>query len=245
MKKYKTLIIDDDIENINLLKVYVSKYCPEAEVLGEAKNVNDGVREYLRIKPEILLLDIDLGNETIFNFIDAIDNIKGEIIFISSHTEFGVKAVNYNITGYIVKPIKATELQKIMAKAIFNLETALSNSTSANNKIDFPINIAVPTVNKIELIPVNTIKYLEADGKYTIFHLTDNQEKIASRNLGEYEKIVNPKLFFRIHHRYLVNINMVSNIYKTGGNYCELIDGKALPIAKRRQDLFHKFLRLK
>ncbi len=246
MKKYKTLIIDDDDENINILKIYLNKYCPAIELVGEANNVNDGLREYLKNKPEILLLDINLENDTIFSFIDAIGKIEGEIIFISSHTEFGVKAVNYNISSFIVKPINVTDLQKKINKAVSNIETKLAHEklVTKNNE-DYPSNIAIPSITKVELISVESIMYLEAGGKYTVFHLTDNKEKIASRNLGEYEKILNPKFFFRIHHRFLVNINIVVNIHKTDGNYCELINGKNLPIAKRRQDLFTKFLRLK
>ena len=247
MKRYKTLIIDDDAENINILKIYLKKYCPAIELVGEANNVNDGVREYLKNKPEILLLDINLENDTIFSFIDAIGKIEGEIIFISSHTEFGVKAVNYNVTGFIVKPINVTDLQQKINKAVFNIETKLAheNLVAKRNEDDYPLNIAIPSITKVELISIESILYLEAGGKYTVFHLTGNKEKIASRNLGEYEKILNPKNFFRIHHRFLVNIKMVVNIHKTDGNYCELINGKNLPIAKRRQDLFTKFLRLK
>ncbi|MCL7753310.1 LytTR family DNA-binding domain-containing protein [Polaribacter sp. Z022] len=249
MITYKTLIIDDDTENINILSIYLKKYLPMINIVAVANNVNQGITEYLKTQPDILLLDIDLGNDTIFSFIDNIGSITGEIIFISSHPEFGVKAVNYNVTGFIVKPINVLELQKTINKAITNIQNKRSisnNSTPQSNAIiNYPTNIAIPTVNKIELIPVSTIMYLEANGKYTIFHLTNNKEKIASRNLGEFEKILDPIIFFRVHHRYLVNIKMVSNIYKTDGNYCELNNGKNIPIAKRRQELLNKFLRLK
>ena len=241
MKKYSTLIIDDDIENINILKIYLKKYCPFIEVVSEASNVSDGIREFAITKPEILLLDIDLGGDTIFSFIDSIGNIEGEVIFISSHTEYGVKAVNYNVTGFIVKPIEVNKLQKIINKAIFNLE----NRQKETKSVEYSAHIAIPTVQKVELVPKDSLVYLEADGKYTVFHLIEGKEKIASRNLGEYEKILDPKMFFRIHHRYLVNVNMIANVHKDDGGYCELLNGKHLPIAKRRQDLFNKFLKLK
>ncbi|MCI2228277.1 LytTR family DNA-binding domain-containing protein [Polaribacter sp. MSW13] len=252
MGKYKALIIDDDIESINLLNIYLKKYFPVINRVAQATNINDGIKAFTKTMPELLLLDIDLGNDTIFSFIDSIGKIEGEIIFISSHQEFGVKAVNYNVTGFIVKPININDLKKVINKAIFNLEnkkTAVQKSTNQNaiiKKVDYPAKIGIPYLNKIELIIVDTILYLEADGKYTIFHLEENKEKIASRNLGEYQKILDPKVFFRVHHRYLVNINMVTNIHKTNGtNYCELKNGKKIPIAKRRQDLLNIFLRIK
>lgn len=247
MKKYKTLIIEDDIENIQLLKIYLNKYYPAIEVVAEAMNIAKGVTEYLRTKPDLMLLDINLGNDDVFSFLDSIGKTANEIIFISSHASYGVKAVNYNVTGFLLKPIVIAEFKKIINKAIFNIEAkrnVLENITKDSN-IEYPAMIAVPSLKKVDLLAVNTIEYLEADGKYTIFHQTTKKEKIASRNLGEYEKNLNPKVFFRIHHRFLVNTNKIANIHKTDGNYCELINGKTLPIAKRRQDDFSKFLRLK
>ncbi len=249
MNEYKTLIVDDDIENINILKTYINKFTPNLNIVGQALNVNDAISEYLTTKPQILLLDIELGNDTIFSFIDTLDKIEGEIIFISSHPEFGVKAVNYNVTGFIVKPINSNQLKKIINKAIGNIERKKANDTLNQKKIvnplNYPVNIAIPSVDKIELIAIKDCAFLEAEGKYTFFHLNNKKKKIASRNLGEYEKIIDPKLFFRVHHRYLVNINSIINIHKTDGTYCELITGNNIPIAKRRQEEFFKFLKLK
>lgn len=248
MKNYTALIIEDDIENIMLLKIYLSQYYPMIDVVAEAINVNIGVTEYLKTKPDLLLLDIDLGDDDVFSFIDSIGKIDDEIVFISSHSEYGVKAVNYNVTGFIEKPIDIKEFKKIINKAIFNIEAkknATNEFSNYNSKVAYPKMIAIPSIKKVNLIAVNTIEYIEADGKYTIFHQTNKEEKIASRNLGEYEKILDPKIFFRIHHRYLVNTNRIANIHKTDGNYCELINGKTIPIAKRRLEDFNKFLRLK
>lgn len=241
MKKYTALIIDDDIDNINILKIYLSKHCPFIEVVAEATTINEGISNFALKKPEILLLDIDLGNDNIFSFIDNADKIESEIIFISSHTEFGVKAVNYNITGFVVKPIDVQKLSEVIIKAVFNIENKLNSSDNS----DYPANIAIPYVNKIELVSIDSIMYIEADGKYSIFHINGSKEKIASRNLGEYEKILDPKIFFRTHHRYIVNVNMIAKIHKEDGGYCELKNGVNISIAKRRQDYFNKFLKLK
>lgn len=242
MEKYSTLILDDDIDNLQILKTHLQMHCPFIEVVAEAINVREGLRAYAATKPQILLLDINLGKEDVFSFIDSIGKTNSEIIFISSHTEYGVKAVNYNVTGFIVKPIDVYRLKSLINKAIFNLEQRFTE-----DKIDegFPSNIAIPSMQNIELVAKDSIAYLEADGKYTNFFLMDGTHKIASRNLGEYEKILNPKQFFRIHHRYLVNTNKIANIHKTDGGYCELNYGKILPIAKRRQNLLHRFLKLK
>lgn len=245
MKKYKVLILDDEIENIKILKIYLKKFFPEIEIVAEAKSVYEGVQTYLKTEPDILLLDVGLGNDDAFSFIDSIGKSNSEIIFISSNSSYGVKAVNYNITGYVLKPIDTDKLKKAVNKAIFNLETKRNEDKIEKIELDYPTVLAVPSIKKVEVILVESVEFLESDGKYTIFNLTSSDKKIASRNLGEYEKILDPKLFFRIHHRFLVNTNKIKNIHKTDGYYCELESGKTLPIAKRRQELFNKFLKLK
>lgn len=245
MEKYKALILDDEIENIKILKIYLKKFFPQIEIVAEAKSVCEGVQMYLKTEPDILLLDVGLGNDDAFSFIDSIGKSNSEIIFISSSSSYGVKAVNYNITGYVLKPIDTDKLKKAVNKAIFNLETKRNEDKIEKIKLDYPTVLAVPSIQKVEVILVESVEFLEADGKYTIFNLTSSDKKIASRNLGEYEKILDPKLFFRIHHRFLVNTNKINNIHKTDGYYCELESSKTLPIAKRRQELLNKFLKLK
>ena len=105
--------------------------------------------------------------------------------------------------------------------------------------------MAIPTSTSIEFIETNDIMYLEADGKYTVFYLENNSSKMVSKNIGEYEKHLPKDLFFRIHHKYIVNLNKIKVINKSDGNYCQLKDGKSLSIAKRRQDELRKFLNLK
>jgi two-component system LytT family response regulator len=122
MKKYNVLIIDDDLLNVNILKFYLKKHFAMIDMIAEASNVHEGIQEFKRQQPDILLLDIELGNDTIFSFLDAINQIPREVIFISSHKHFGVKAVNYDIASYVLKPINIEDLKKAIFKAIFKLD---------------------------------------------------------------------------------------------------------------------------
>jgi two-component system LytT family response regulator len=109
-------------------------------------------------------------------------------------------------------------------------------------KVDF---IAVPSVSKIDVLKVDKLLYCEAEGRYTTFYLEDGKTITSSKNLGEYEKQLPNDLFFRIHHKYLINLKKVSSINKEGGRYCEMLNNSFLPISKRKQEEFNRFLRLK
>lgn len=113
------------------------------------------------------------------------------------------------------------------------------NSSSQNNGF-----LAISSTDKIELIKVDDIVFCRADGKYTEFVLSNGTKILSSKNLGEYNNVLTYNYFFRIHHSYVINIKHISKITKKDGLYCEFTNGVALPIAKRRQEEFIKFIKL-
>lgn len=239
MNAYSALILDDEIDNINLLKILLSQFCKNIVITYTATNINDAINIYLEHMPDIVFLDIQLdNNQTSFNFIEKINNFKAEVIFISSYEEYALKAIKNNALGYLVKPIITTELVDIVNMAVAKLDS--------KKQKDYLIDIiAIPSMAKIDIIHLKDIVYMEANGRYTIFYLVNGTRIVASRNLGEYEKLLNSRLFFRIHHRFIVNLNMVTNINKVAGNYVELLNNKDLPIARRRLEELNKLLKLK
>lgn len=105
--------------------------------------------------------------------------------------------------------------------------------------------IYVSSADKIDLIKVKNIVFCKADGRYSTFFTSDGKKYVASKNLGEYEKELNSKNFFRIHKSYIVNINFVVKINKKDGISCELLNGMSLPVSSRKQTLLYEFLGLK
>ena len=248
LKKLKAYIVEDDILNIELLKFLINKCNPNISIIGEATNTIDFIGLMLENKADILFLDIELGEEkNSLDILSDFDNIKAEIIIASSSKAYALKALNeFNIFSYILKPLNILSLNKVLRKLEKKLEleeetlnNPLQNEYLAENVI------ALPGLTAIEIIDINKISYLEADGKYTIFHLSDGSSTTVSKNLGSYDKILPKKIFFRIHHKYLININETEKIFKTDGQYCLLKNGKNLPIAKRRIDELRKFIFVK
>ena len=86
--------------------------------------------------------------------------------------------------------------------------------------------------------------YCKAEGKYTEFVLSNKQKILSSKNLGEYNSLLLNNYFFRIHHSYVVNIKKIVKIVKKDGFYCEFEHGISLPVAKRRQEEFVKFIKI-
>src|SRR5690606_39535082 len=105
-----------------------------------------------------------------------------------------------------------------------------------------PILISIPSYNAIDVIPQGKIVYCKSEGKYTNFYCLDKSVYTATKNIGEFERLLNPNLFYRVHNSFIVNIQYVDKIDKEGGGVCKLKDGREIPIAKRRKIHFYEFI---
>ncbi|MEN8913455.1 MAG: LytTR family DNA-binding domain-containing protein [Polaribacter sp.] len=238
----KTLIVEDDSVSTKLLKLLLKKYCPEIEIVGTAKNADNFIRLYFEKQPSLIFLDIHLeGRENSLSILNEIQNLDAEVVITSADAQHVLDAINdHQVAGYILKPVGVFDLKKVIVTAARNIhiKRAARNSIAGlSEKL-----IAISTPKMIEFLMVRDIVYLEAEGKYTLFHLTNGEAKMVSKNIGEYEKILPQQVFYRIHHKYIVNLQKVHNINKSEGSYCHLINGISLTIAKRRHELLRKFL---
>ena len=134
MKKYSTLIVDDDATSIHIIKKILSSQFTDIESIHTAKSVNQGLEKYSLIKPDILLLDINLGNDTIFSLLEVIAPSESEVILISSHKDFAVEAVDHNIAAYVLKPVETSDLKKGILKAMGKI---VKKEAALKNKLDF------------------------------------------------------------------------------------------------------------
>lgn len=248
MLKYNALIIEDEMDNINLLKHYLKVYCSNINVQGFATTLDEAVKATKRLNPEIIFLDVLLKNKNAFSLFDQIEDLKSEVILISSYKRFALKAIKYRVLDYLLKPIEIPQLIEATNKAVENinakrrLQQLKDQEGYIGKNLEF---LAIPSLTDIQFIKTSDIIYCQAEGRYTLFYLDGDKSKIACKNLGEYEKILRNSHFFRIHHQFLVNLNSIRKIDKSAGNYCELTNGKNLPISKRKQNDLNQFLHLR
>lgn len=252
MNKITTVLIDDKVSNIKLLTHILNYNCPGIDILGSATNIEDGEKLINSLKPDVVFLDIILDTATGFDLLDKLTDKSFKLIFISAHSDYAIKAFKYNAYDYILKPLSKFDVIRVAKKIQedFNIINLVNNETkNLNNYFDIALNqqnsIAVPSVDKIDLLKLENILFLKSEGRYTTFYLNNNEQILSSKNIGEYENLLNNN-FFRIHNSYIINLAFVKSINKKDGVYCELIDfDSKIPVSKRRQDAFFTFLRCK
>ncbi|OXB03350.1 hypothetical protein B0A81_18640 [Flavobacterium plurextorum] len=252
MNKYKAILVDDEVNNILLLKHLIGKYCINIEVIGEALTITSAIGIINEMEPDILFLDIRLNGREVFEMLDEIKISKAQVIFVTSHDEYALKAIKYNAIDYILKPVIIEELILSINKAVTKIEREnyFDFSSLKMDKIEKNISnnrdyIAVASMDKIELIKTSDILYVGSDSKYATFYLVNGKEYVSNKNLIFYEDVLDSAVFFRIHKSYIINIRYTVRIIKRDGSYCELLNGMFLPISKRKQELFNRFLKIK
>ena len=221
-------------------------------LLGCSSTIESGVEQIKSLRPNVVFLDISSDDNYFFELLSKLEFNLPKLIFISSDVTNALVAFKYNAVDFIIKPInfnsiiisiyksiKLIEMERIYQEQKINTINSI-NSSSQN--VDY---VAISSLDKIELIQMKDIIFCQADGKYTNFHLTDGRKIMSSRNLDEYSTILDANYFFRIHHSYIINLRHISKISKKYGYFCELLNKVTLPIAKRRQDDFNKFIKLK
>ena len=245
----KAVIIDDDYTSRLLLREILNKAVDNVELVGEAGSVVEGIPLIERVAPDVVFLDISMPDGTGFDLLDKIKVIDFKIIFITAFTEYAVKAFKYSAFDYIVKPIDIQELSKAIAripnirkvndkKAVYELKANLLSNIENGAKT-----IALPELNGFAIIQVNKIIRCEGLRNYTRIIFKEEGEKIVSRTLLEFENLLTPLGFIRIHRSHLVNLENVVRYIKAQGGMIELKTGELLKVSpKHKENLLNKLL---
>ena len=114
----KTIIVDDEVKNRKLLTSLLRDYCPQVELIGEAGNIDDAHDIIINSKPDLVFLDIVMPNGTAFDLLNKLMPIEFDVVFVSAHDNFAIKAFKYAALDYLLKPVNILELQSVVQKAL-------------------------------------------------------------------------------------------------------------------------------
>ena len=243
----KAMIVEDEVLNRDVLRSMLKKYCTGVAIAGEAESVASAVTGIQSLEPDLLFLDIELGDGTAFDLLRQLPNPKFSVIFTTAYDQYALRAIKFNALDYLLKPIDPDELRDAVEKATGpgsrydqNLTHFISNWSDPKN--DNPV-ITLSTSESFEYIPVREILRCEAQGAYTRFHIRDKQPLLVSKTLKEYEPLLQPYEFFRAHQSHLINLYEVVRYIKSDGGYIVMKDGARIGVARTRRDNFLETMR--
>ncbi len=247
------LLIDDDSNLRNGMKGLLSLYAPDIVILGEADSVKTGISSIEYHQPNVIFLDIQLGDGTGFDILEQVMQRKGSlschVVFITAHEQYAVKAFRFSALDYLLKPVDPEDLNKVVEK----IKKALnSNDNYAHidlllenirKKVDKFKRIALSTSDGIHLFEVSDIIRCESQDNYTKFYIKDSKPILIAKTLKEYEELLSGQGFERIHQSHLINLAYLKSYIKKDGGYAVMADNSHLPISQRKKERLQELLK--
>ncbi len=253
MSRITALLIDDDANLRNGMRSLLERYAPEIMIIGEADNVKSGIEAMENLQPQVVFLDIQLGDGTGFDILEDIAQKRGKstshIVFITAHEQYAVKAFRFSALDFLLKPVDPEELEKVIVK-IKNVLTKNDNYAhidllleNIRKKVDNFKRIALSTSDGIHLFEISDIIRCESEDNYTKFYIKNNKPILISKTLKEYEEMLTEHGFERIHQSHLINLSYLKSYIKKDGGYVVMADNSNLPISQRKKERLQEVLK--
>jgi len=247
------LLIDDDNNLRKGMKGLLSMYAPDIKILGEADSVKNGITAIETHRPDVVFLDIQLGDGTGFDILEQLTQKQGSltshVVFITAHEEYALKAFRFSALDYLLKPVDPEELRKVTEKIkkvlstndnFAHIDLLLEN---IRKKVDTFKRIALSTSDGIHLFDVSDIIRLESQDNYTKFYIKNNKPVLIAKTLKEYEDLLSGQGFERIHQSHLINLAYLKSYIKKDGGYAVMADNSNLPISQRKKERLQELLK--
>ncbi len=238
----KVLIIDDENRTRNLIAKMIDSFGYDLVTIPEGENVQSGIKAIERHQPDIVFLDIQMPDGTGFDVIRSIPEKTFEVIFITAHEEFAIKAIKFSALDYLLKPVDSAELKSALDRALETIEVHKGGgqyeALSANIQPNEKRRLVLKTQESVHVVELDQIIRCEADRNYTSFFLKDSKKILVSKTLKEYETLLSAHNFLRVQQSHLINIAYVDRYDKKNGGAVVMKDGSEVPLSPAKRDLF-------
>lgn len=246
--KIRAVIIDDETLGREIIIKYLEKF-KSIEIVSECSNGFDGVKAINELKPDLVFLDIQMPKLTGFEMLELIDDLP-VIIFTTAFDQYALKAFEVNATDYLLKPFSEDRFADALKKAISKLENknpiqkqiAELSKTNISGQ-EYIDRVVVKTGSKINIIPIEQVKYIEAQDDYTMLYC-QNGKYLKQKTMKWFEDNLDGNDFIRIHRTYIVKTSEIKQIELAEKDTYKviLLDGASLPVSKSGYQNLKQFI---
>ncbi|MFT7614246.1 MAG: two-component system LytT family response regulator [Parvicellaceae bacterium] len=233
----KAIIVDDLSDARLAIRADVEAYCPQIEIIGEADGVISGAKLIKEVNPDLVFLDIQMQDGSGFDLLEITGTDQFKVIFTTASDEYAIKAFKFSAVDYLMKPIDPDELVDAVQKALENPRNGSIEVLQESIKDGSTKRIALNTQEKILIKEVSEIIRCESNVNYTMFHFSDKSRLLVTRTLKEYDELLTPHDFLRVHQSHLINSKFVKEYIKSDGGYLVLKEGSTVPVSTRRKSV--------
>jgi len=238
----KAIIIDDEIHCQKTLSILLREYCPEVQVIGQCDSAEKGIEAIKKLKPDLVFLDIEMPHMNGFEMLEKFSEINFAVVFTTGYDQYAIKAFRFSALDYLLKPIDHEELRKAVQKVNQHLQHPLPQQLEIllqkiHSQSPMITKVALPTMEGLQMIPVESIISCASDRNYTVLFLKNKQKITVSKILKEIEELLVEYSFLRVHHSFIVNLNEITRYVKGEGGYLVMSDGSSIDVSRSRKDI--------
>jgi two-component system LytT family response regulator len=234
----KAIIVDDEHLAREIIKKYLFDY-ETIEVIAECTNGFEAVKEITEKKPDLIFLDIQMPKLNGFEMLELID-VQPEIIFTTAFDNYALKAFEVNAADYLLKPFSEDRFSEALSKVMERIKNKVDSEEQINKLIKYNDDqpevlerIAVKDGSKITIIPVETLRWLEAQDDYVKIY-SEGGKFMKKKTMKFFEDHLDRNTFIRIHRSSIININFIKQMELSEKESYRVIlkDETKLPVSK-------------
>ncbi len=242
----KAVVIDDEHLSRKTIINLVEDLKYDVTLIGEANNVENGIKLIHELNPDLVFLDIEMPDGTGFDLLKKIQNINFHIIFTTAFDNYAIEAFQFSAVNYLLKPIARESFYKainqtkerlLITESVKKMQatTLIDNYENKKNNLQ---KVVLPDKDGYLIKPINEIIRLEGQGNYTKIIFTDSTHFLSSYSISHFSDFLEKRGFFRIFKSHLINLDYVVRYSNQDGGKVIMNDGAELRISPTKKEQF-------
>ena len=235
----RVILVDDEAAAITNLRAVLDGF-DALEVVSEVRDGETAIQEIIRLRPDIVFLDIEMPGVNGFEVARETAHLNYQLVFVTAYSQYALDAFGTNAIDYLLKPVRPSLLEKCVHKMLFQeglVLEALEKKSGAGE------NLVLSDGNATRVLSREQICYVEGVGRYRRVHLDSDGRQvhkmttiISDTTLDEFEAQLASPSFVRLHRSYIVNLRKaVSLSSKERRHFIKLLDTDVLvPISRSK-----------
>ena len=247
MDQLKAILVDDELPSLENLQQKLGEFCPDINVIATAQKPEEAIRLIEHHQPDVIFLDIEMPRMNGFKMLEEIKEKDFDIVFITAYNHYAIDAIRISAFDYLVKPVPVKDLQNSVNRLINThrrqipekldvLRQNLSNSRSQNDKL------TIVTNEGVDFYEIQQIIRIESSSNYSKIHFKDGKILLVTKLLKDFEEILTPYRFYRIHNSHLINLSYIKKYLRGDGGQVIMQNDEVIDVARRKKEEFLKLI---
>jgi two-component system response regulator LytT len=213
----KILIVEDEAAAARRLKKMILDIHPDEQIINELDSVESAVRWFSNNpSPDLVFMDIQLADGLCFDIFKQVE-VTAPVIFVTAYDEYAIRAFEVNAIAYLLKPVKATDLENAMKKLVKSKAKALPDYQKLLESIHLPgeyqKRLLIKIGQSIRAVEIADIAYFFTQDKIVTLVNFENRKYPTDYTLDELEELLNPEEFFRINRQFIISSKSIREMY--------------------------------